>query len=537
MKMKHYILATAAILTGLSSCNKFLDTMPDNRAEVDTPTKVKAILVSAYPNRHYAGFAETYCDNMDDNAKVVSNASLGRYFEQIWNWQDITETQNDSPDNVWTQNWAAIAAANQALEAIEALGGKENEELSGAYGEALICRAYAHFVLVNLFCLNYNKATSATDQGIPYMEQPEASLNPQYERGNVADVYEKIERDLEEGLKYVTDDYAAPKYHFTRQASYAFATRFYLFYEKWDKAIDAANQCLGSAPETLLRDNDELQKSPDFQTGAANYVSSDLKCNLLLQTNMSSMARYTWRNTSGSAKRYAFTTKIAETEVFYAKHPWLPKGGVNSDYRFRLHNYNSSNLHYTLQYKLPNMFEYTTLTSGYNQTVIATFTTDQVLLERAEAYVMAKQYEKACEDLNLWVRNTYPLTNSKVVFDLTPEAVKEFYDTQDYYTWDEPTPKRHLHPAFALEAEGSVQESLIQAVLNARRIETMSYGIRWFDIKRYGIEIYRRHVDDNAYLDHISDVMPPEDLRRAIQVPQKARDAGFEPTKRAASNQ
>ncbi len=535
MKTRNILMLCAA-LAGLVSCNdRFLDTMPDNRAEVDTPEKVKAILVAAYATRHYAQATEMYSDNMDDNALVVNNASPGRYYEQIWNWEDITETANDSPDNVWSNHWSAIAAANQALEAIDKLGGKDNPNLSASYGEALICRAYAHFVLVNMFCLNYNSATSQNDQGIPYMENVEEGLNPQYSRGNVADVYEKIEKDIEEGLKYVKDNYSVPKYHFTRQAAYAFATRFYLFYEKWDKAIEAASNCLGSAPQTLLRDNDELQHKPDIQTAAAHYVSSDQKCNFLLQTNMSPyMGRNTWRNTSGAAKRYAFTTKIAQTEVLYAKLPWMTAGITASSYRFRPHDYNSSALRYTLVWKVPNLFEYTDPVAGrgYTQTIVASFTAEQVLLERAEAYVMKKEYEKACEDLNLWVSNTYVPGDEKITFDLTPAGVQAFFNTIKYYTWDEPTAKKHLHPAFTIEEEGSVQESMLQAVLGAKRIETLAYGYRWFDIKRYGIEIYRRHVDATANLDNISDTMSPSDLRRAFQVPQKARDAGFEPTKR-----
>jgi tetratricopeptide (TPR) repeat protein len=526
-----------AALAGLVSCNdRFLDTMPDNRAEVDTPDKVKAMLVAAYSTRHYAQSAEMYSDNMDDNAKVVSNASPGKYYEQIWNWEDITETANDSPDNVWQHNWKAIAAANQALEAIEQLGGKDDPNLSASYGEALLCRAYGHFVLVNIFCLNYNKATSATDQGIPYMETVENGLNPQYERGNVADVYEKIEKDIEEGLKYVKDNYVAPKYHFTRQAAYAFATRFYLFYEKWDKAIEAANNCLGTAPQTILRDNDALSHQPDIQTAAAMYVASDQKCNLLLQTNMSPyMGRNTWRNTSGAAKRYAFTTKIAETEVLYAKQPWMKNGVTGSSYRFPPRDYNASTLHYTLVWKVPNLFEYTDPVAGrgYTQTIVATFTTDQVLLERAEAYVMKKEYDLACEDLKLWINNTYKPGNERITFDITPQSIQAFYAGVPYYTWDEPTTKKHLHPGFAIEEEGSVQESMLHAVLGAKRIETLAYGYRWLDIKRYGIEIYRRHVDAVSNLESISDTMTPNDLRRAFQVPQRARDAGFEPTKRA----
>ena len=39
MKAK-YILVASAFLLSLASCNKFLDTMPDNRAEVDSAEKV-----------------------------------------------------------------------------------------------------------------------------------------------------------------------------------------------------------------------------------------------------------------------------------------------------------------------------------------------------------------------------------------------------------------------------------------------------------------------------------------------------------------
>ena len=62
--------------------------------------------------------------------------------------------------------------------------------------------------------------------------------------------------------------------------------------------------------------------------------------------------------------------------------------------------------------------------------------------------------------------------------------------------------------------------------------ETMGLGQRWFDIKRYGIEIYRRVVNSTSQLDHITDTLGPDDLRRALQIPQKSRDAGFEANKR-----
>ena len=73
---------------------------------------------------------------------------------------------------------------------------------------------------------------------------------------------------------------------------------------------------------------------------------------------------------------------------------------------------------------------------------------------------------------------------------------------------------------------------MIHLVLNCRRTETMGQGMRWFDIKRYGITIYRRAVNSNGDVVEISDTLGPDDLRRAVQIPLKSRDAGFEANKR-----
>lgn len=69
MKKKHIILYTAAaICTALcTSCSDYLDKMPDNRATVDTEEKITSLLVSAYPNSHYALIAEMSSDNTDKN--------------------------------------------------------------------------------------------------------------------------------------------------------------------------------------------------------------------------------------------------------------------------------------------------------------------------------------------------------------------------------------------------------------------------------------------------------------------------------------
>lgn len=64
--MKNILLSALALTFALTSCNEWLDVMPDNRAEVDTAEKVEKLLVSAYPENAYIMLAELSSDNVDD---------------------------------------------------------------------------------------------------------------------------------------------------------------------------------------------------------------------------------------------------------------------------------------------------------------------------------------------------------------------------------------------------------------------------------------------------------------------------------------
>jgi len=150
------------------------------------------------------------------------------------------------------------------------------------------------------------------------------------------------------------------------------------------------------------------------------------------------------------------------------------------------------------------------------------------MLNRAEAYILKRQYVPALADMNLWVENTYK-DGTNI---LSKENIQSFYKGINYSNDDENplvcTQKRHLHPAFLIDTEGSIQESMLQCVLMMRRIETAQLGMRWFDIKRYGIEVPRITLDSSGKPAKITDWLLKDDPRRAIQIPSKVRASGFE---------
>lgn len=152
------------------------------------------------------------------------------------------------------------------------------------------------------------------------------------------------------------------------------------------------------------------------------------------------------------------------------------------------------------------------------------FTTDETLLCRAEAYTLLKRYDEAAADIDAWQKAF--TTNTET---LTKESINDFYTKLSYYQPESPTVKKQLHPDFRVE--NGLQENLIHCILHARRLLTLEEGLRWQDVKRYGIVVYRRYFEGYTLV-RITDKMEVDDPRRAIQLPTSVITAGMEPNPR-----
>ena len=510
----------AAALATLTSCDSYLDELPDNRMELTTEDKVNKLLVTAYPISAPILAAEFSSDNVDC---YQGNPNTTRFVDQLYNWRDVTESSNESTETVWESTYAAIATANLALQAIDEQGGPTTKKLQQARGEALLCRAYCHFVLANLFCQAYNSQTSQNDLGIVYLEHTVDDIAANPSRGNVADVYAKIEHDLLEGLTLVGSDYSGPKYHFNQKAAYAFACRFYLYYEQWEKALQYANLCLGSAPQAMLRDWRAMaDMTQTFAALTQHYIDASLNSNLLLLTGYSAIGIVFGPYNYWS--RYAHGKYLATHEDGEAANIW-----GSAAYYQGMHTYAATNLDKTVFFKLPYLFEYVDAVAGtgYYRTVYPAFTADECLLNRAEALTLLGRYDEAAADLTMWMQNII-----QTDLTLTPALIADFYNGVGYSYSDEQgissTIKKHLNPKFDIGEEGDMKEAMLQCVLGFRRIETLQTGLRWYDVKRYGIEIVRREINAAGEPAKLLDVLRIDDPRRALQIPFNVRAAGVQ---------
>lgn len=504
-----YIALSAAV--AFSSCDDFLDKMPDNRAEIDNESKVTSILVSAYPTITPAMMLEMASDNAMDNGSRYTVESQDH--EDAYLWNDITVTTNDAPKSFWDACYGAIAAANQALEAIEALGNPAN--LQAQRGEALLCRAFGHFQLANVFCVAYNPETADKDLGIPYSSAPETEVSPVYTRGTLKELYEKINDDIEEGLPLINDEiYSVPKYHFNKKAAHAFAARFNLYYHNYDNVIKYANIVLGATPKKALKDWNKIvmETAANWDARVDLYINASDPGNLLMLPANSSWGY--WYGPYALGQRYGHAQDICKNETGRAIGMW---GAHANLLPFKNMWGFDQKLAVT---KIGGYFQYIDKVNGigYRKIVMVGFTADETLLCRAEAYALKNDLVSAVNDINIWL-STHTLGNLQV----TKQDIVDFYGAIECMPLDNSTRtiKKEINPLGFTVTAGE-QEEIIQCLLHLRRIETIHDGLRFQDIKRYGIEIsHNREGLEN-------DVLTLDDPRRAIQLPQDVIDAGLE---------
>lgn len=514
--MNKFLYIAAAVILGFSSCSDYLDKAPDNRTELTSEKSIQKLLVSAYPATTPALIGEFYSDNIDENSRSYSY--WGKVEEELYNWKDGYEEDQDSPTQLWNDCYLAISAANNALEGIDKLG--NTTTLRPYKGEALLCRAYAHFLLATTFCQQYNAATADKELGIEYVTKPETTVNSTYTRGTLADTYKKIAADIEAGLPLISDEaYTVPKYHFNQKAAYAFAARFYLNYMQPDfsnckKVVEYATQAVGSDPSESLRNWNALGKlSPNEEVQPNAYVDASNPANLMLISSGSYLGGTVDAGWSMGA-RYAHNA-VTSLEDCNSQGLW---GGATAFYQQKFQPGSGSP---KMSFRRVTLYQNVSISGDtfYPYVILPVFTTDETLITRAEAYVLLKEYDKAVADINAWMKAF--TSTGRVV---TAQSIQDFYGAQDYWKPDAPTLKKELHPDFTID---KTQENFIDCILHIRRILTLGEGERWLDIKRYGITVYRRYFN-NGMLMGITDTMTKDDPRRAVQIPHSVLATGVE---------
>ena len=479
------IISAVVLLMFFSSCTDYLDETPDNRIEANTLEKASEILVAAYPQGDYF-----FTDWMtDDSEYIESNQQLTKLTD-IFLWKELDELdESNTPSNYWNNAYEAISQANATLEALGKIKSDDIAFRNAIKGEALLCRAYAHFMLANLFSNNYNEATSKTDLGIPYVLESENVLIKQYKRNTLFETYTLIEKDLTDGLKLLSNEYysGSKKYHFTTTAAKAFACRFYMYKGDYTESIKYADMILGvSTVNTVyLKDLNAFSNASGSTAKRNFFVKNTDPSNILIIEKLVSV---------GLRTNYGYRTSTSVWRNLY----W--SGNIWDGTDLRDNGYGKYAIG-TAKFKEEFYKESLTATTGYPFFVQPVIRGEELVFNRIECHIELNNFTSALADFNILGNSRY--TGAKT---LTIDDIQTYYTTKDEAGND------------VLPDEKS---ALISLLLSEKRKEFLQEGMRWFDIKRHHIAI--EHVTSDGDIIKLE----KDDLRKVLQIPQNATSRGI----------
>lgn len=226
------------ILT-VSSCEEYTDITPKGALVIETPEQFLELV--SLPNRGYPinNFQYLSDDQWMREANVIGKTP---------NIDIINFTFDESVDRVslltsssfYNQAYTYINRWNTIISLVGDSKGDENTKQL-AKAEAKIYRAYDHFLLVNTYAKAYDPQTAATDGGICIMDKFDLEAQPS--KSTVAQVYEFIQKDIEDALPYLQEK-PLDVYHPSLAFAYAFKAKVHLFKREIAKAKEAAEKSL-----------------------------------------------------------------------------------------------------------------------------------------------------------------------------------------------------------------------------------------------------------------------------------------------------
>ena len=445
MKKHIYSIICISAALALSSCGKFLEEYSQDEIRPNSANDyLELIAGEIYYNTNETP-VHTYLDIMtDDCEEFASNGGLipsdrrnegfGYYTWQASPEHQITGTLNS--DQAWAFYYHQILIANMILYDVDDKNGTEQEKAQ-AKAEAYMVRAFAYFMLVNLYGEPYDPEKFPDALGVPINDLV-GSENRKFQRASAAEIYEQILSDGENAIaQFGLSGQNTSIYRWNEAAANVFMSRVCLYIHDWDKAISYADDALeinanlwnfntklaeegiGDAADEddeyfFRKNNPEIlfsfgyNNNAFFATGATgmfpaskNLRSMYIEGDLRLDNNDGAYIRYLGSSLFGGGKRYC-PFKSNPISVSY--------------------------------------------TNAYGKAI----RTVEAYLNRAEAYAMkgGENLQDAIDDINMIRRNRF-----------TPETYKDL--------------------------TAGTQEDVITDVRDERRMELCFEGHRWFDLRRW----------------------------------------------------
>jgi hypothetical protein len=246
IKLYNFLITSFALIISalLGSCRKdFLDAKPSTAIVVPaTLTDFQQLLDGGTENRT-SSLPQLSCD--DYYIVSYQDWAAGQPTERnayLWN-KDIFGGQLARAD--WNAPYTSIFYANSAISGLGSLyvSSADQPKYNPIKGQAYFIRAFAFFDLVKNFSPPYDRATAATDLGIPLKLSP--NVDQRLPRSSVQQTYDQIISDLRTACQLLSPEVPVQnRNRASKPAAFALFARLYLSMRNYANAELYADSCL-----------------------------------------------------------------------------------------------------------------------------------------------------------------------------------------------------------------------------------------------------------------------------------------------------
>lgn len=434
MKTIYRIYSIAAAALVLASCSGFLKESSQDEIKPKSVNDYKELIAGEIYNTVNESSYHTWLDIMtDDCEEFAKKATFGSDTRNsgfgYFTWQQSPEYQISgvlNNDKAWYNYYHQILVANMVLYDIDEMSGKE-EDRAAVKAEAYMIRAYAYYMLVNIYGEPYEPETASTAAGVPINDLVGAE-NKQFARESVQTVYDVIIENAENALaEFGKTSGSQSVFRWNEAAADVLLSRIYLYMQNWEAAAKYASAALDIKAELW----DLNQKAAEGDGTDEGYFFSSRNPEILFSYGYYYVSYFA----TGAKGAYPASASL---RGMYGTGDL--RGGTTGAYIRRLGSTFFGGGKRYVPYK-----GYDSSTTGRHGKAIRTA---EAYVNRAEAYAHLGKLSEAMSDIETIRKNRF-----------TTAAYKPLSATS--------------------------QEDVLQAVKDERRREFCFEQQRWFDLRRW----------------------------------------------------
>lgn len=245
----------------LISCEKFLDTKPNQRLAVPENLDDLQALMDDYPLL----IIESDAGEVSSGDFTITDADLASlssdFHRRMYRWDDNSLFEEGSASNNWGRYYSIIYSCNTVLDALEKISRTPSNGIKydQIKGRALFLRAQKLFQASLIWCNVYDSGTASQQLGMPI--RLDTDFNKVSVRSSLEETYRQILSDAESSIDLLPENVAHPVEP-GRCANYTLLARIHLYMGNYEKSFLYADSALSIKSD--LMDYSAIDQSPTY---------------------------------------------------------------------------------------------------------------------------------------------------------------------------------------------------------------------------------------------------------------------------------